>query len=296
MDWAEIASWPLSEHSQRIVGPHHRWHVQVMGEGPDLLLLHGAGGSTHSYRDLIPLLSTAYRVVALDLPGHGFTQLGARRRSGLAHMAQDIAALCQQQGWHPQAIVGHSAGAAVALRMAMNAEGPTPHVIGLNAALGEFPGVAGLLFPMMAKALAAMPFATTLFSSTSASPERVRALIASTGSELPPEGYALYRRLVADKAHVDGTLQMMAQWDLRSLLKDLPTHEGPVDLVAGRNDQTVPAKVSEETARILPDARVHVLDGLGHLAHEERPDECAACIQSLLQNKSAAQTGRRAQE
>ena len=59
-----------------------RWHVQVMGqEGgvdpaqrrPVILLLHGMGASTHSWRDLAPLLASGYTLVAPDLPGHGFT-------------------------------------------------------------------------------------------------------------------------------------------------------------------------------------------------------------------------------
>jgi magnesium chelatase accessory protein len=48
-------------------------------EAPVALLVHGAGAATHSFRGLIPLLSGHYRVIAIDLPGHGFTR-GARRR------------------------------------------------------------------------------------------------------------------------------------------------------------------------------------------------------------------------
>lgn len=279
MDWAEIGTWPLSDISRQITGPVHRWHVQVTGAGPDLLLLHGAGGSVHSYRDLIPILAARYRVIALDLPGHGFTHLGARQRSGLPAMAEDVMALCAQEKWTPTAIVGHSAGAAIALQMGMT---EPRRVIGLNAALGEFPGLAGIVFPMMAKALAAMPFATALFSGASSSRARIRALITSTGSELSDEGYELYRRLVGDKAHVDGTLQMMAQWDLRGLLHALPTYNGTVDLFVGTQDRTVPAEVSHRVAAQMRDARVQVWEGLGHLAHEETPAKVAGAILDVL--------------
>ncbi|MEL7093312.1 MAG: alpha/beta fold hydrolase BchO [Pseudomonadota bacterium] len=280
MDWSEIESWPLADTSRQITGPVHRWHVQEAGEGPVVLLLHGAGGSTHSFRDLIPIFAAGFKVVAVDLPGHGFTRLGARQRSSLPAMADDIAALCRQEGWAPLVIIGHSAGGAVALQMA---RGTGQHVIGLNAALGEFPGLAGLIFPLMAKALAAMPFATTLFSSASSSPERVRTLIQSTGSRLDDKGYALYRRLVGDKTHVDGTLQMMAQWDLRGLLDNLPAHEGRVDLIVGTEDNTVPPKVSHAVAARMADTHVHALQGLGHLAHEEAPEQVAGLILDLLE-------------
>ncbi|MEM6759772.1 MAG: alpha/beta fold hydrolase BchO [Pseudomonadota bacterium] len=279
MEWSEIGDWPLADISRQITGPVHRWHVQEMGDGPLVLLLHGAGGSCHSFRGLIPTIAADFKVVAVDLPGHGFTKLGARQRSSLPAMAQDIYALCKQQGWQPSALIGHSAGAAVALQMARVLR---QRVIGLNAALGEFPGLAGLVFPLMAKSLAMMPFATTLFSGAAASPQRIQTLIASTGSTLDTEGYALYRRLVGDKTHVDGTLQMMAQWNLRGLLDSLPTYEGPVDLIVGAQDKTVPPKVSRDTAARMQNATVHVLDGLGHLAHEEAPQKVATLIRNLL--------------
>ncbi|MEL6451826.1 MAG: alpha/beta fold hydrolase BchO [Pseudomonadota bacterium] len=287
MDWSDVQSWPNAALSRRGQGPVHRWHIQESGQGKTVLLLHGAGGSTHNYRDILPALAQTYRVIALDLPGQGFTQLGARHRCGLDPMATDIAALCQQEGWAPDVIVGHSAGAAVALRMAqpdLSPRGQTPLVIGINAALGEFPGLAGLLFPVMAKALAAMPFTASLFSGASASPARVKALISATGSELDDTGLDLYRRLVGDRTHVDGTLLMMAQWKLQPLLAALPDHDGPVRFVVGETDKTVPPTVSLTQAQRMRDATVTNLPGLGHLAHEEQPADMARLIAQFIEN------------
>lgn len=285
MDWTKISSWPNATLSRRIQGPVHRWHVQEAGQGKTILLLHGAGGSTHSYRELLQLLSAQFHVIALDLPGHGFTQLGARHRSGLDAMAQDIAALCAQEGWEPDVIIGHSAGGAVALRLAqpdLSPRGRPPLVIGINAALSEFKGLAGLLFPAMAKALAALPFSARLFSGASAKPDRIKSLMGSTGSDLDADGLDLYRRLVADRDHVDGTLLMMAQWQLNPLLNLLPDHIGPVDLIVGDNDKTVAPDVSEDAAKRIPGAQVHHMPGLGHLLHEERSAETANLIRSII--------------
>ena len=57
-----------------------RWHVQMMGTGPQVLLLHGAGAATHSWRDVAPLLARDFTVIAPDLPGHGFTDTPRGRR------------------------------------------------------------------------------------------------------------------------------------------------------------------------------------------------------------------------
>ena len=95
VDWeAHRTEWPLAAHSRFVTCKPHRWHVQEVGSGPTLLLLHGAGGSTQSWRHIAPRLAERAHVVALDLPGQGFTRSGSRQRHGLIPTAQDIAALC----------------------------------------------------------------------------------------------------------------------------------------------------------------------------------------------------------
>ena len=287
MDWAEIHDWPNGHLSKRVTGPVHRWHVQQDGRGMTLLMLHGAGGSTHSFRHLFTELAKRFHVIALDLPGHGFTQLGARHRSSLDQIAEDITTLCRQEGWVPEVIVGHSAGGPVALRLAepdLRIGADAPLVIGLNAAMSTFKGVAGLLFPAMAKALSAVPFTASLFSSASANPERIKALIASTGSDLDAEGLDLYRRLVTDRNHVDGTLKMMAQWRLNLLLDRLPDYNGTVHFVVGQNDKTVRPLVSETAAQIIKGAHLHHIPKLGHLMHEEQPAQVAEIIHTIIDN------------
>lgn len=285
MDWKAINTWPNAATSRQINGPVHRWHVQEDGEGDTILLLHGAGGSTHNYRDVIPVLKRSFHVIAVDLPGQGFAQMGARHRCGLDAMAEDIQALCKNEGWQPEAIVGHSAGGAIALKMVqsmLSPRGQPPLVIGINAALGEFPGLAGLVFPLMAKALAAVPFTASLFSGASANPARIKALISSTGSSLDANGLDLYRRLVGDRNHVDATLLMMAQWKLQPLLNSLPDYAGPVRFIVGEKDATVPPTVSLNAAQIMKDAKVFNLPDLGHLAHEERPGQVADLITKII--------------
>lgn len=260
----------------------HRWHVQELGCGPLVLLIHGAGGATQSWRGILPRLSGDFRLVAVDLPGQGFTQLGARGRCGLEPMAQDLGALMAAEGWRPDAVVGHSAGAAIALRLAaMEVLAPGARVVGLNAALGTFKGVAGWLFPLMAKVLSAAPFTADIFTATVSEPG-VRQLLRGTGSRPDAEMVRLYLRLARDRAHVDATLAMMAQWDLTALLAELPRLAHRVDLVATEGDLAVPARTSREAAGRMRDARVHLLPDLGHLAHEEAPEPMADLIRTLL--------------
>ncbi len=265
----------MADHSRQVFCRPHRWHVQEAGTGETLLLIHGAGGATQSWRDIFAILSATHHVIAVDLPGQGFTQSGAQQRFGLSPMAQDLTALCQSQGWEPGHIVGHSAGAAIALEMS---ERMRPNrVTGINAALSNFKGVAGFLFPLLAKALAMTPLTASVFSRTT-SAETVHRLIKGTGSTLDPNAEAHYLRLMRDTAHVDATLSMMAQWDLDPLLAKLPQITTPTHLITGANDGAVPPHTSADAVDRMPNARLTALADLGHLAHEEDPARIAAII------------------
>jgi magnesium chelatase accessory protein len=283
MDWArDGAEWPHREASRFVDCRPHRWHVQVMGQGPVLLLLHGAGGATQSWRRLMPLLAENWTVVAPDMPGQGFTRMGSRWRSGLDPTAEDIAALLAQEGWIPAGLIGHSAGAAVALRLAEILPEPPRGVVGINAALGSFKGLAGFLFPMMAKIMALNPLTPVMVSRFSGGEGRVAELLATTGSAVDAEGLGLYARLVRDRDHVDGTLTMMAQWKLDGLIARMSRIDTPALLLVGERDGTVPAEVSREAAARLPAAEVVSLGPLGHLAHEEAPETVMNAMAGFL--------------
>lgn len=277
------ADWPHRATSRHVACRPHLWHVQMMGEGPLLLLLHGAGGSTHSWRHLMPILAAAYTVVAIDLPGQGFTRMGTRGRCGVDAISEDIIALCDHQGWQPAAIIGHSAGAAIALRMA---ETRAPKaVIGINAALGSFDGTAGWLFPMMARLLSITPLVPQIFSRLSGTPARVKTLLASTGSNIGPEGEAQYLTLIRASGHVDGTLAMMAQWQLDGLLRRLPVQQTPCLLITSDGDKAVPFDVSTKAAAQMPDAVCVNIPRYGHLVHEEAAQKVADVILPFLAEK-----------
>ena len=282
MNWArDHSDWPLADHSRTIDVKPHKWHVQEMGKGPTALLLHGAGGSTHSWAGLLPVLAQNYHAVAVDLPGQGFTRAGTKLRLGLPKMSADLNALLDDQGWQPELIIGHSAGGALALHLAESLDHPA-RVIGINAALEPFEGPAAWLFPMMAKMLAINPFTSVAFTAGGSAMARARGLIRTTGSNIPDESLRCYARLFSDRGHVDSTLQMMAQWDVDKFAARIKRVETPILLIAGSNDLTVSPDVSRRTTAAMINATFVELEGLGHLAHEENPDLVAQTISDWL--------------
>ncbi len=274
------ANWPNRSKGRHIRTRPHDWWVVEDGTGPTILLLHGAGGSGHSFAPLLPYLIPHYRCIVPDLPGQGFTRAGARGRFGLDPTAEDLATLCDLNGFHPAAIIGHSAGAAIALRLSEILS--VQAVIGINAALGTFDGLAGTLFPMLARGFASIPFLPNIIARTWGNAARVNSLLDGTGSTLGAEARAQYLTLVRNPAHIDGALGMMSQWNLTPLAARLGTNPVPTLLMTGDRDRTVPPRISRDAAARMPSAQSAELPGLGHLAHEEAPQTVAELILPCL--------------
>lgn len=282
LDWSRDGrDWPHREASRFVEAGGLRWHVQGFGDAPGaptVLLLHGTGAATHSWRGLAPRLAGAFRVIAPDLPGHGFTDLPAPRGLSLPGMAESVGALLAALGCAPDLIVGHSAGAAIAARMVLDGRCAPRGLVGLNPAFVPFGGLPGQLFSPAARWLGGLTAAPRLFARVGASPVVLDRLLRGTGSEIGTDGRRAYATLVANPGHVAGALGMMGRWDLRPLERDLPRLPCPLLMVVGARDLTVPPDQAHAMQRRVPGSTVETLAGLGHLAHEERPDQVAARI------------------
>ena len=285
MDWKTYKTeWPNSAWSNFVKAGQHRWHLQIKGTGSCILLLHGTGASVHSWASLFEQLSQNFTVVAIDLPGHGFTKLGTKQRSSLTHMSADIVTLCDQEGIKPDYIIGHSAGTAVALEMSRTLT--LRGVIGINSALSKFSGMAGWAFPMLAKVIALNPLIPGYLASLGGNPDRVKKLLNSTGSRLSGVQINFYKRLFKEKSHVEGALLMMSQWNLDRLLLRLSELRTTTLLIAGDQDKTVSPQISSQIANMLPNGEFQILAGLGHLAHEEDPERILDIITTFITNKT----------
>lgn len=272
----EGRDWPNRDASRFVTVGRLRWHVQVAGAGPAILLLHGTGAATHSWRDLVAPLAERFTVIAPDLPGHGFTAGRLPHGPSLPNIAAATSALLAALGIKPTLIVGHSAGAAIALELAQSMRVP---VVGVSPALMPFPGLAARLFPALAKVLFVNPFVPSIFARMArGSGEAERFLVRATNSRIDPVGLRCYAALLGNSEHCAGALAMMASWDLEGLKRQLPTMDLPVLLAHGTRDNAIPLDSVHAASALLPQCELELLEGLGHLAHEEQPERATELI------------------
>jgi magnesium chelatase accessory protein len=168
--------------------------------------------------------------------------------------------------------VGHSAGAVVLCRMALDRRIRPRVIIGVNGAFVPLAGAAGTLFSPIARLMASGSLLPRLLAWSAGNPASLRRMIDGTGSRLDAEGLDLYARLVRDPRHVAGALDMMGNWDLYGFERDLSRLTTPLALIVATNDRTVPPRQAEWVRQRVPKAEIHPLPGLGHLAHEEDPE------------------------
>lgn len=283
LDWRrEKAHWPFSNVSQFPVVDGQRWHVQMLGRGPELLLVHGAGASSHTWRGLMPLLAPSFRVIALDLPGHGFSASPRDARGlSLPAMANALASVVRHLGLSPALAVGHSAGAAILAHMGLHHAFRPARLVSLNGALLPLHGWRGLLFAPLARLSARGRLLARLYAWRAQDRAAVERVIRSTGSNLDAEGVRLYQVLAGDADHVAATLNMMAQWDLEPLARRLPTLPVPLVLVSAHGDTAVPPGDAVAVHARVKDSQLIEFDRGGHLVHEERPELVGDLLQAL---------------
>ncbi len=277
--WRRLGNnWPNRDASRFVSAGGIQWHVQEFGSGPTLLLLHGTGAATHSWSGLAPALASSFRVIAPDLPGHGFTGSVGAQGASLPGMAALTSALLEELQVRPEIVVGHSAGVALLARMCLDGAIDPAGLVSLNGALLPFGGLAGPLFSKAAKLLASMPALPYLVALHATPRSTVERMIRQTGSALSAAEVEHYRSLVRAPKHVAATLRMMANWNLESLEQELQELHPQLYLIACSNDLAVPVAQARRLARRLPGARLREVPDLGHLGHEEAPKLFAGMI------------------
>lgn len=266
-------------------------HAVVMGSGPDLVLIHGAGGSTRDMTfSLVERLTDDFRVIVFDRPGLGYTERTDDRYASAfnadAETPAEQAALLQAAaaalGADRPLVLGHSFGGAVALAWALNHPEAIAGLIDVSGASMPWPGDLGWFYEVNGSTLggAILPPLITAYAPEDRIRESINGIFAPNPT---PEGYHHYvgadlairrdnlrantRQVNTLRPHV---VAMAARYASLTL---------PVEIVHGDADVTVPLSIhSEPLSRLIPGAVLTVLPGIGHMPHHADPEAVVAAI------------------
>jgi magnesium chelatase accessory protein len=275
--------WPNRQISRSVEVAGLAWHVQISGKGPLILLLHGTGSSTHSWAELTPILNKEAQILNLDLPGHAFT-LGAPIDSlKLEEIARSLIGLVQELKlpW-PTMVVGHSAGAPLALAFAVQAKVKPQIIIGFNPSLIPPPASYTQFFgPMLGPVTKSATLASILAKIAPMSGMTDR-LLDSTNTNLPETNRNYYRRLFTSPDHVRGAMNFMASANISQVLSASSNLPSKLIWVIGESDQWVPEiGLQKIIQQYFAKSTVIHWQG-GHIMHEVETEKSADLILSEL--------------
>jgi 3-oxoadipate enol-lactonase len=251
--------------------------------GHQVVLLHGQPGSGADWRQVADRLPPGLRVVALDRPGYGASRQGA---GGFAYNARAVVAELDARGIERAVLVGHSYGGGVALAVAQLAPERAEALV-LLASVG--PGCLTGWDRLLAAPVAGEVCAVTAWWLT---PWLARARLAAIA--------ALRRRPIAADEHVNwhiwghthhdhGPVWRSFLTEQRALVREadglsasLAGVAQPVLLIADPHDTLIPVSTTHQLAAVLPDARVQLVDQIGHHLPRRGAPQIAAAIVAFL--------------
>jgi len=268
-DWRTV---PWRSHLRAVTVDGRRVHLVDIGEGAavPVLFVHGLGGRWQNWLENIPRFARGRRVVALDLPGFGRSQLPTARIS-IAGYAAALERVCDLLELESVVVVANSMGGAIAAQLAALAPARVQRLVLVSAAAISITSFNPVPTAAVFAALARTPIGTPVGRQAILRRRRARhlafAAVVRHPTLIAPD---MLWELVGglDAAGAAGAAAALIANELRN---DLAKIAAPTLLIHGRDDMLVPVADSVWLAGELPDARLEIFEDTGHLAMVERP-------------------------
>jgi pimeloyl-ACP methyl ester carboxylesterase len=279
---AGYTAWVRRRHpatGERLTHAGVRLHYTKSGSGPAVVLVHGANGTNGDPPpELIADLARDHTVLALDRPGHGWSEAPSGPL-GLEPNAAAVLALVRGLGLAPATVVGHSYGAAVALRAALDAPDAVRQVIAVcpctavderNTRYGALPFMSGPVGALLLRflALPMIPFALPL---------RTDAWYPARA----PKGWGASRVFAYVPAQMHTAVRNFRELkaDIAWLEEHLPSLKVPLTVVAGAQDLVTPPARHVDWLRLaVPGARIQIVPRVGHWLPRLMPEFVTAAV------------------
>lgn len=261
-------------------------HYWERGAGRPVVLIHGASGNLRDFTfDLAPRLAQNHRVIAFDRPGFGYSERITERGWDPSVQAALLRQATADLGAEQPILVGHSWGGALAMAWGVDAPESTGGIVTLGGATMPWGGDVSFLYSLNASDVTDT-LASNLIA-TFATEGLIESFMEGTFAPQPiPDGYADY--VGAPLATRPQTVRYNAHdiTNLNAVLerqsKRYPTVYVPVEILHGSVDDAVwPDLHAEGMHALLPNSRLTLLDGVGHMPHHARPQEVVAAVSRL---------------
>jgi pimeloyl-ACP methyl ester carboxylesterase len=276
------ASYPPSGRLLMVEGI--KVHADTRGRGPDVILIHGASGNlrdfTFAFADR--LARQGFRVTAFDRPGLGWTDAPEQGVDSPFEQARILREAARGLGLRKPVLVGHSYGGAVAMAWALQHPAEVGAIVSLAGATMPWPGELGPWYRITGSDFgqaAVLPLISAF-----APQSRAEGAIATIFAPDPvPSGYAghigagltLRTETLRANAVQVGRLKPYVS----AMVEGYPRLTLPVEVVHGTADRIVGIDIHARAMMdLLPNARLTVLEGVGHMPHHARPQESAEAV------------------
>lgn len=243
------------------------------GEGPCLLLLHGAVCDSRVWRREIELFRDEFTVVAWDTPGCGASS-DPPQHYRMQHFASCLAGFVDALGLAPAHVLGHSWGSSLALELYRQ----RPDVVRSLVLVGAYAGWKGSLPAKEVERRLRFALGAAASAPGAFDPESMPGLFSDA---LPVDRAAELKAIMSEIRPV-GTAVMahaLAEADLRDVLPGIAV---PTMLVHGDRDERSPIDVARELHASIPASKLVVMAGLGHECFLESANEFAAEVRAFL--------------
>jgi pimeloyl-ACP methyl ester carboxylesterase len=279
--WLDV-DWQAAQHRLEIDG--REVNYCELGEGPAILFVHGLGASWQSWLEQMPEFAESHRVVAMDLPGFGYSESPSEDIS-IEYYARWTAKFMDILGIESAAVVGNSMGGFVSAELAIKSPERVQRLVFVSAAIfWQNRRRAQPLVQLARMSDAVVARALVRATDDIATRRRLRyAALASAGFRYPQYvSDELAHEMVRSARRTDGflpALEALAGYDLE---EELPKISCPTLIVWGANDQLVSVKDAERLEDLIPDSRREVFERTGHVAMLERPERFNRLLREFL--------------
>ena len=256
-----------------------RVHVRDTGkrDAPAIIMLHGFGASLHTWEDWAQALSGEYRVIRFDLPGFGLTGTDPSGDYTDARTMQVLASLMDKLRVQRATLIGNSMGGRIAWSFAARNPARVSRLVLISPDGFASEGISyshPIGVPLPARALPyllPMPLLRLSLAPAYGNPQRLTEAVVER-----------YRDMLLAPGVREAVLARMEQVVLQDPVPVLRTLQLPVLLLWGDKDGMIPISNAADYLAVLPEAKLVVLPGLGHLPQEESPAEALAPVKAFL--------------